>query len=195
MTLPSTRVGDALTSSSGTVCASSEKSSRSPTMSHSTQDIEAIPRNPDAHVAQSTVAPQFPEGGIQAWLTVIGGCVYDPSRARTDLLQRIKSRSMVTFCTFGVVQSFGVYQDYYTVRPIATDEASVFIQIAACFSHRKNTVCDQFHRVDASLLRFRNRTTCWTPVRRRIFPPLSYRWIFRISFLVRGLFTNMSATS
>ena len=23
---------------------------------------------------------------------------------------------MVTFCTFGVVQSFGVYQDYYTVR-------------------------------------------------------------------------------
>jgi len=40
-------------------------------------------------------APTFPEGGLRAWCTVIGG-------------------AMVTFCTFGVVQSFGVYQDYYT---------------------------------------------------------------------------------
>ncbi|KAH7890446.1 MFS general substrate transporter [Phlebopus sp. FC_14] len=39
--------------------------------------------------------PTFPEGGLQAWLTVTGG-------------------SMVLFCTFGAVQSFGVYQDYYT---------------------------------------------------------------------------------
>ncbi|KAF8154611.1 major facilitator superfamily domain-containing protein [Crassisporium funariophilum] len=39
--------------------------------------------------------PNFPEGGRQAWMTVMGG-------------------TMVTFCTFGVVQSFGVYQDYYT---------------------------------------------------------------------------------
>ncbi|KAH0578999.1 hypothetical protein H2248_003174 [Termitomyces sp. 'cryptogamus'] len=37
----------------------------------------------------------IPEGGTRAWLTVLGG-------------------AMVTFCTFGVVQSFGVYQDYYT---------------------------------------------------------------------------------
>ncbi|RPD65718.1 MFS general substrate transporter [Lentinus tigrinus ALCF2SS1-7] len=40
-------------------------------------------------------APTFPEGGLAAWLTVIGG-------------------SMVLFCTFGAIQSFGVYQDYYT---------------------------------------------------------------------------------
>ncbi|KAJ6544706.1 MFS general substrate transporter [Mycena sp. CBHHK59/15] len=37
----------------------------------------------------------FPEGGLQAWLTVAGGW-------------------MVVFCTFGAIQSFGVYQDYYT---------------------------------------------------------------------------------
>ncbi|KAK7046836.1 MFS general substrate transporter [Favolaschia claudopus] len=37
----------------------------------------------------------FPEGGLRAWLTVAGGF-------------------MVTFCTFGSMQSFGVYQDYYT---------------------------------------------------------------------------------
>ncbi|KAL0958740.1 hypothetical protein HGRIS_014066 [Hohenbuehelia grisea] len=44
--------------------------------------------------ASAPSPPQFPEGGLEAWLTVIGG-------------------SMVLFCTFGVVQSFGVYQDYY----------------------------------------------------------------------------------
>ncbi|KAI6037517.1 MFS general substrate transporter [Pisolithus marmoratus] len=38
---------------------------------------------------------EFPEGGQQAWLTVLGGF-------------------LVLFCTFGTVQSFGVYQDYYS---------------------------------------------------------------------------------
>ncbi|RPD71696.1 MFS general substrate transporter [Lentinus tigrinus ALCF2SS1-7] len=42
-----------------------------------------------------SAAPAFPEGGLAGWLTVIGG-------------------SLVLFCTFGAVQSFGVYQDYYT---------------------------------------------------------------------------------
>ncbi|KAF7301923.1 MFS general substrate transporter [Mycena indigotica] len=37
----------------------------------------------------------FPEGGRDAWLTIAGGW-------------------MVSFCTFGAIQSFGVYQDYYT---------------------------------------------------------------------------------
>ncbi|KAF8520751.1 MFS general substrate transporter [Hysterangium stoloniferum] len=37
----------------------------------------------------------FPEGGMAAWLTVIGGAA-------------------VLFCTLGAVQSFGVFQDYYT---------------------------------------------------------------------------------
>ncbi|KAI0087793.1 major facilitator superfamily domain-containing protein [Irpex rosettiformis] len=37
----------------------------------------------------------YPEGGLRGWLTVIGG-------------------AMVCMCSFGVVQSFGVFQDYYT---------------------------------------------------------------------------------
>ncbi|KAF7289008.1 MFS general substrate transporter [Mycena indigotica] len=37
----------------------------------------------------------FPEGGRTAWLTVAGAM-------------------MGTFCTFGTIQSFAVYQDYYT---------------------------------------------------------------------------------
>ncbi|KAJ7596021.1 major facilitator superfamily domain-containing protein [Mycena floridula] len=36
----------------------------------------------------------FEEGGLRGWLAVFGG-------------------ALVTFCTFGVVQSFGVFQDYY----------------------------------------------------------------------------------
>ncbi|KAF9465927.1 major facilitator superfamily domain-containing protein [Collybia nuda] len=64
-------------------------------MSLSKRDIEATSQQPEIHATQAATAPQFPEGGVKAWLTVIGG-------------------SIVTFCTFGVVQSFGVYQDYYT---------------------------------------------------------------------------------
>lgn len=52
----------------------------------------------DAELAkppQTPALPLFPEGGLQAWLTVLGG-------------------SMILFCTFGAVQSFGVYQAYYS---------------------------------------------------------------------------------
>lgn len=45
--------------------------------------------------APAPALPEFPEGGRQAWLTVLGGF-------------------LILFCTFGTVQSFGVYQDYYS---------------------------------------------------------------------------------
>ncbi|KAF9451600.1 MFS general substrate transporter [Macrolepiota fuliginosa MF-IS2] len=56
---------------------------------HETLTTQAI----ELESAVSTLS--FPEGGARAWLTVLGG-------------------SIISFCTFGVVQSFGVYQDYYT---------------------------------------------------------------------------------
>lgn len=37
----------------------------------------------------------------------------------------------MTFCTFGVVQSFGVYQDYYTV---SVCETSVLVNVNVEFS-------------------------------------------------------------
>ncbi|KJA21762.1 hypothetical protein HYPSUDRAFT_41606 [Hypholoma sublateritium FD-334 SS-4] len=52
-----------------------------------------------------SAAPDFPEGGLRAWLTVLGG-------------------TMTTFCTFGVVQSFGVYQDYYSRNSLSERSAS-----------------------------------------------------------------------
>ncbi|KAF9527216.1 major facilitator superfamily domain-containing protein [Crepidotus variabilis] len=61
-----------------------------------TEELEIGVQQNDTQKAKSWTAqiPTFPEGGLHAWLTVLGG-------------------TMVTFCTFGVVQSFGVYQDYY----------------------------------------------------------------------------------
>ncbi|KAJ3521277.1 hypothetical protein NM688_g9036 [Phlebia brevispora] len=53
----------------------------------------------------SKPAADFPEGGLAGWLTVIGG-------------------SMVLFCTFGAVQSFGVYQAYYTTVSLNEHPAS-----------------------------------------------------------------------
>ncbi|KAI0273311.1 major facilitator superfamily domain-containing protein [Gloeopeniophorella convolvens] len=57
----------------------------------------ALPKEPDlaSKEAQLVLPPPFPEGGLKAWLTVVGG-------------------SAAIFCTFGAVQSFGIYQDYYT---------------------------------------------------------------------------------
>ncbi|KAG6831552.1 hypothetical protein H0H92_009471 [Tricholoma furcatifolium] len=70
-----------------------EEALNSPTNTLATtkDDLDATPSTPTTLVNP----PVFPEGGLKAWLTVLGG-------------------TMVTFCTFGVVQSFGVYQDYYT---------------------------------------------------------------------------------
>lgn len=46
-------------------------------------------------VEEPSSAPQFVEGTVQGWLTVCGA-------------------SLVAMCTFGNIQSFGVYQAYYT---------------------------------------------------------------------------------
>ncbi|TEB29656.1 MFS general substrate transporter, partial [Coprinellus micaceus] len=56
------------------------------------QDLESSCSSPSQAPALSA---EFSEGGLHGWLSVAGG-------------------AMISFCTFGVVQSFGVYQDYYT---------------------------------------------------------------------------------
>ncbi|EGO00981.1 hypothetical protein SERLA73DRAFT_105481 [Serpula lacrymans var. lacrymans S7.3] len=50
----------------------------------------------------SAAAP--PDGGMEAWLTVAGAC-------------------MINFCTFGYINAFGVYQDYYT-RVLLSDRTA-----------------------------------------------------------------------
>ncbi|EIW78920.1 hypothetical protein CONPUDRAFT_166784 [Coniophora puteana RWD-64-598 SS2] len=63
---------------------------------------------------------EFPEGGTQAWSTVLAGWT-------------------IVFCTFGAIQSYGVYQDYYTRESLSeypTSDISwiVSVQIFFLFS-------------------------------------------------------------
>ncbi|KAF8956576.1 major facilitator superfamily domain-containing protein [Flammula alnicola] len=71
-----------------------------------TSEVIRADSKEDTEANPTTIPPpDFPEGGLRAWLTVLGG-------------------TMVTFCTFGVVQSFGVYQDYYTRNSLSEHSAS-----------------------------------------------------------------------
>ncbi|KAF9228997.1 MFS general substrate transporter [Gyrodon lividus] len=68
------------------------------TMRSHSEDVEPAPPSKselDTTLSLATQSITFPEGGLQAWLTVAGGF-------------------MVVFCTSGTMQTFGVYQDYYT---------------------------------------------------------------------------------
>ena len=69
---------------------------------------------------------------------------------------------MISFCTFGVVQSFGVYQDYYTVSMTYrfAPNAQDLIPWKALFFDRENTVRDQLDRICSSLFGVCGRPTC-----------------------------------
>ncbi|KAF5356726.1 hypothetical protein D9757_012533 [Collybiopsis confluens] len=75
--------------------ASIEKPENGAATTESSSDSDVVP------IASIT----FPEGGFQAWLTVAGGW-------------------MVVFCTFGAIQSFGVYQDYYSRVSLSEESPS-----------------------------------------------------------------------
>ncbi|KAF7372176.1 MFS general substrate transporter [Mycena venus] len=64
-------------------------------LSYSNTESGAVHSLVNEEVTPGPASDVFPEGGRDGWLTVAGG-------------------SMVTFCTFGAIQSFGIYQDYYT---------------------------------------------------------------------------------
>ena len=52
----------------------------------------------DEHASTSALDKSH-DGGLAGWLTVFGG-------------------ALCMFCTFGMIQTFGVFQDYYTVRDL-----------------------------------------------------------------------------
>lgn len=55
--------------------------------------------------SRSAAPIDFVEGGLRGWMAVLGGAI-------------------MSFCTFGVVQAFGVYQDYYTRSSLTEKTAS-----------------------------------------------------------------------
>ncbi|KAF8512199.1 MFS general substrate transporter [Gautieria morchelliformis] len=66
-----------------------------PSESEKPLDPSDGPGGQEANTSSGSPHGAFPEGGWVGWLTVIGG-------------------TMVLFSTFGAIQSFGVFQDYYT---------------------------------------------------------------------------------
>ncbi|KAF7371963.1 MFS general substrate transporter [Mycena venus] len=81
-------------------------------LSHSNTESGAVHSLVDEEVTPGPASDVFPEGGRDGWLTVAGGQVC--LAAENLVLLPLLSSSMVTFCTFGAIQSFGIYQDYYT---------------------------------------------------------------------------------
>ncbi|KAF5381427.1 hypothetical protein D9757_009053 [Collybiopsis confluens] len=57
-------------------------------------------KNLEASKVAATAALTFPEGGLQGWLTVLGGF-------------------LTLFCAAGTMQSFGVYENYYTLNTLS----------------------------------------------------------------------------
>jgi hypothetical protein len=71
MTIPATRAPHDVVGVPDATTRSSSEEGLHPTMiSHSKEDIESTQPMSRPDLA---VPPQFPEGGLQAWLTVIGG--------------------------------------------------------------------------------------------------------------------------
>ncbi|CAE6475518.1 unnamed protein product [Rhizoctonia solani] len=69
-----------------------------------TLDVSNTAAPPDEKQTPAYSSPQIPDGGVTAWATVAGAW-------------------LVLFCTFGYVNAFGVYQDYYT-RIFMTNKSS-----------------------------------------------------------------------
>ncbi|KAF5376598.1 hypothetical protein D9757_009593 [Collybiopsis confluens] len=74
----------------------------------SAQKVEESTATTESHDSSNVVPTEtitFPEGGFQAWVTVMGGW-------------------MVLFISFGAIQSFGVYQDYYSRVSLSEESPS-----------------------------------------------------------------------
>jgi hypothetical protein len=68
-------------------------------------ELTPVSAVPGKHVAQiSEKAPQFPDGGLRAWLVVFGAW-------------------LVQFSNYGYTNAFGVYNDYY-VREYLNEHSS-----------------------------------------------------------------------
>lgn len=89
------------------------------------RDASAVTEVPKSEDDTTTPAIMYPEGGLRAWLTVLGGYVLIGDSFNGELNDKSFISAMVCMCSFGVVQSFGVFQDYYTASHSRTVHSSV----------------------------------------------------------------------
>lgn len=83
----------------------------------------------------------------------------------TLLSLTLASRALVSFCTFGVVQSFGVYQDYYQVLTFPfTETLADRHPYLASLSQYPFALRDQLDRFSSSLLSLYSGAILWPSV-------------------------------
>lgn len=122
------RYDDAVTNGEKKVCVSSTTNSPSATSNElSTQQQQRDPENGvDSDMEKGGVEPQqpnagappgsnpsgAPDGGLAAWLVVLGGWC-------------------ALFCTFGLVNCVGTFVEYYSTGPLANYDASTITWITS----------------------------------------------------------------
>lgn len=94
--------------------------------------------------------------------------------------------ALVAFCTFGVVQSYGVYQDYYTVGGLANliDNGPFNRDLSANVTERANTLCYKLDRLSPSLSGLRRWSSCWKTPRSWLLSPDNAGWDYHLYVLV-----------
>jgi hypothetical protein len=86
-------------------------------LEHSIQPLESSIQPSEPSVQPSSKpAQEPPEGGLDGWLTVTGGYAQGPTVALLDTFSIVFARFLIVFCSGGLVQSYGVFQDYYSVN-------------------------------------------------------------------------------
>lgn len=109
-----------------------------------------------------------------------------------DTFSLILHRFMIVYCTFGTVQSFGVYQDYYTVLTAdpSHDFQLTITTLIACVFERVWCLEYQLGWFYADLPPLCRRSPCWKIVRRWLLPSLHCLWISHLSILVSCSFST-----
>ncbi|KAJ7232821.1 major facilitator superfamily domain-containing protein [Mycena rebaudengoi] len=86
--------------------------SRSPTATLQSRDAEKQIGEVDEKTGGLAVIPGPPEGGLHAWLTILGV-------------------SLVSFATFGTVNAYGAFNDYYTETYLSNYSATLISMIGS----------------------------------------------------------------
>jgi|SRR5277367_3764896 len=88
-----------------------------------------LEKNADSDVVDSVASEEpaqpkipimdFPDGGRKAWIMVFGAWY-----SLTTILSLANVNRWISFCTFGFVNSFGIFEDYYSTNQLASSTPS-----------------------------------------------------------------------
>lgn len=142
----------------------SEKASGEPLTKEVFNEVHIIP----------TVPLYPPEGGLRAWLAIAGAYVYLVLLVMLTALS--PSSSFVMFLTFGMIFSFGVFQDYCTVGATwwLVHLFQILSSAVACHFERLHSIRRELDRLRANILAIRYGPVYGEMVRQWPFPYFDY---------------------